>query len=516
VTMGVLPPPPGQNAGLRRALVIGYGLSGRAAASWLASRVDDVIVLEDDGAAGEAARADAVAAGLTLEIAPGPARAGELVRSVDVVVPSPGVRADHPAVAAAMAVGVDVLSEIELAWRVLCELRQDGGRQGQWPRLAAITGTNGKTTVTELVAAMLVASGQDAVAAGNVGYPLLEAVSHLVPGQATVLVAEVSSFQLQFTREFRPDVSCWLNFAPDHLDWHPDLAHYARAKARIWSRQGTGSTAIVNRDDPEVWRAAQGIPAGVDVVTFGFSDLPVEGAREPVERAGKRASAGLTRAGSPPDWAVLVDGVQGPHGFQLRAADLPRAFPHDLANAAAASAIALAAGATQEGCKEAARTTVLPPHRVQLVAEKDGVSWYDDSKATTPAAVLAGVRGFSSVVLIAGGRNKGLDLSALASTVPPVRAVVAVGEAATEVAKAFAGHALVCHAASMGAAVDTASNLAVPGDAVVLSPGCASFDWYSSYAERGEDFSALVKGKLRSALPAPKPAAETSVQVGCR
>ena len=312
MTMGALPPPLGQNAGPRKALVIGYGLSGRAAARWLAGRADDVVVLEDDDAAGEAARADAVAAGLTLEIAPGPARARELARSADVVVPSPGVRADHPAVAAAMAAGVDVLSEIELAWRVLCELRQDGGRQGQWPRLAAITGTNGKTTVTELVAAMLACSGQDAVAAGNVGYPLLEAVSHLGPGQATVLVAEVSSFQLEFTREFRPDVSCWLNFAPDHLDWHPDLAHYAKAKARIWSRQGTGSTAVVNRDDPEVWRAAQGIPTGVDVVTFGFSNLYVEGAIEPVERAREEASVGVTRTGSAPDWAVLADGVQGP------------------------------------------------------------------------------------------------------------------------------------------------------------------------------------------------------------
>ena len=367
----------------------------------------------------------------------------------------------------------------------------------------AITGTNGKTTVTELVTAMLASSGQDAVAAGNVGYPLVEATSHLVPGQETVLVAEVSSFQLEFTRQFRPDVSCWLNFAPDHLDWHPDLAHYAGAKAKIWSRQGAGCTAVVNRDDPEVWRAAESIPAGVDVVTFGFSSWPA---------ADNRPAP--TRATSSDDWHVLPEGVRGPHGFQLRAEDLPRAFPHDLANTAAALAVALAAGATQEGSREAARQTVVPPHRVQLVAEKNGVSWYDDSKATTPAAVQAGVRGFSSVVLIAGGRNKGLDLSDLASTVPPVRAVVAVGESAPEVARAFAGRAPVRHAASMGAAVEAASSLAAPGDAVVLSPGCASFDWYSSYAERGEDFSALVKGKLCSEARGSKPTTQSTLEVG--
>jgi UDP-N-acetylmuramoylalanine--D-glutamate ligase len=483
------------------ALVIGYGLSGRAAASWLAGRGWEVVVLEDDAAAGEAARARSAGTGTVIEVAPGPVRAAALARCSGLVVPSPGVRADHPAVAAAVTSGVEVLSEVELAWRALEQIRQGVDSRDRWPKLVAITGTNGKTTVTELVTAMLVSSGRDAVAAGNVGYPLVEATDRLVPGRATVLVAEVSSFQLEFTRAFCPDVSCWLNFAPDHLDWHPDIAHYARAKAKIWSQQGPGCTAVVNRDDPEVWRAAQGVPVGVEVVTFG-SSLP----------AAAPKGFASTRDIPVQDWHVLADGVRGPDGFLLGAEELPRAFPHDLANTAAASAVAMAAGATQTGCREAAGKTGVPPHRVQLVAKKDGVSWYDDSKATTPAAVQAGVRGFSSVVLIAGGRNKGLDLSALAGTVPPVRAVVAVGESAPEVARAFSGRAPVRHAASMRAAIDVAWSLAAPGDAVVLSPGCASFDWYSSYAERGEDFSALVKGKFGSEAGAP--AVENAVEVG--
>ena len=194
------------------------------------------------------------------------------------------------------------------------------------------------------------------------------------------------------------------------------------------------------------------------------------------------------------------DGIAGPHGFYLAAEDLPRALPHDLANTAAALAVAIAAGASPEGCKLAAASTLPPAHRVQLVGQFGGVAWYDDSKATTPAAVRAGVSGFTSVVLIAGGRNKGLDLSDLASTVPPVRAVVAIGEASEEVTSAFFNLVPVRQAGSMGEAVDAATSLAAPGDVVVLSPGCASFDWYSNYKERGEHFTALVKDKLRSEL----------------
>ena len=492
---------PGPSRALpHRALVIGYGLSGRAAADWLAGGGCEVVVLEDDLVAGRAAQTAAEVAGLTVEVAPGPALSAELAQRVDLVVPSPGVRAGHPAIAGAVAAGVPVLSELELAWRVLDEAheRPGGGR----PKLVAITGTNGKTTVTQLVTAMLACSGQAAVASGNVGYPLLEAVRHLNPGSGSVLVAEVSSFQLEYTDEFRPDVSCWLNFAPDHLDWHPTLEHYWRAKAKIWSRQGPGCTAVINADDPVVQQAAESVPVGVDVVTFGFSRLL--GAVSPSLAAGDDAGpdwAGSDWAGpkgDEPAWVIRHEGIKGPRGFFLASEDLPRALPHDLANTAAALAISLASGASEDGCLEAARKTVAPPHRVQLVAEKGGIAWYDDSKATTPAAVLAGVRGFSSVVPIAGGRNKGLDLSELASTVPPVRAVVAVGESAPDVARAFAGRAPVRRAASMGEAVDAAAGLAVPGDVVVLSPGCASFDWYSSYVERGEDFSALVKGKLRS------------------
>jgi UDP-N-acetylmuramoylalanine--D-glutamate ligase len=423
------------------------------------------------------------AGGITVEIAPGPARAAELARSASLVVPSPGVPVGHPALVAAVSSGVDVVSEIELAWQVLEALRGDEGGARACYRLLAITGTNGKTTVTGLVTAMLSASGMTAVAAGNVGYPLLDAVAALTraagdgprptgdgprPTGEVVLVAEVPSFQLEYTDRFSPDVSCWLNFAPDHLDWHPNVEHYVRAKAKIWARQAPGSVVVVNADDPVVLSRSAAVPAGVRLVTFGATGT----------------------------WAVGPEAVEGPDGFVLKAADLPRAFPHDLANTAAALAVAMAAGADEEGCRRAARSTVPLPHRVQLVGEQDGVRWYDDSKATTPAAVLAGLSAFASVVLIAGGRNKGPDLSELATAVPPVHAVVAIGEAASEVTVVFGDLVPVRRATSMGQAVEMAGQLAGAGDAVVLSPACASFDWYSSYAQRGEHFSALVKARL--------------------
>jgi UDP-N-acetylmuramoylalanine--D-glutamate ligase len=164
-----------------------------------------------------------------------------------------------------------------------------------------------------------------------------------------------------------------------------------------------------------------------------------------------------------------------------------------VANALAAAATALAAGASIEGCRSALRQFTGLPHRVELVGEREGVRWYDDSKSTTPASVLAAVAGFKSVVLIAGGRNKGLDLGVLAGAAPPVRAAIAIGEASAEVEEALSGLVPVARAESMAAAVATATEVAESGDVVLLSPGCASFDWYRSYAERGEEFTALVR-----------------------
>lgn len=443
--------------------VIGFGVTGRAVAAWLAREGQPVVVLDDhvDEAKTAAARA------MGVDLLPTPADEESLkdrLRRVRMVVPSPGVAAAHPVYRVAAELRAPVRSEIELASEI-CETSPN-------TRLLAITGTNGKTTVTTLVTAILERSGFRALAAGNIGLPLIEAVR----GDHQFVVAEVSSFQLQYTERFRPAVSCWLNLTPDHLDWHPDMDHYASAKARIWANQGSGDRVVFNADDPAVASRAQAAPAGAARISYS------------------------TRG--PALFCVSGSDLVGPGGERLMpVAELPRCLPHDVSNALAAAAVAMSVGATPEACRAALAAAPLLPHRVSLVASADGIDWYDDSKATTPASVLAAVSGFASVVLIAGGRNKGLDLSVLATAVPPIRAAVGIGEAGPEVVAALSDLVPTCLAATMGEAVEQAAALAGPGDAVLLSPGCASFDWYSSYAARGDDFTHTVQRRTHQGGP---------------
>ncbi|MEZ5180428.1 MAG: UDP-N-acetylmuramoyl-L-alanine--D-glutamate ligase [Acidimicrobiales bacterium] len=437
----------------RRALVVGLGVMGRAVARALV--VHDVEVSATDDLLGDRGAEVALGCGAAWVDPPeGPWDA--LVGAHDGVIPSPGLPERHPVFAAARRVGVPVRSEFDLA--------------AAWDDrpVAMITGTNGKTTVTSLVTEMLVASGIAAVPAGNVEVPLVEAIAS--PGPEAFVV-EASSFRLTFATAHRPVAACWLNFAPDHLDVHLDLAGYEAAKARVWANHDRGGLAVANADDPVVMRWA---PPGERTETFG------------------------TAAGT--DWRVAGGRLLGPEGIDLLGVDeLPRALPHDLQNALAAAATARGAGASLDGIRAALRAFRSLPHRVELVGEAGGVRWYDDSKATAPHATVAALRGFDSAVLIAGGRNKGLDLGELAVLAPHLRAVVAIGEAAPEVARAFAGVVPTTTATSMAEAVGAARSAARPGDAVVLSPACASFDWYGGYAERGDDFQREVRAAIGEA-----------------
>lgn len=417
------------------AVVVGFGVTGRAVVTHLVNAGWKVTVVENSPT--EA---------LTVEVEACGAKVGpvDAIAAADLVVPSPGVDPTHPAYARAREAGVMVMSEVELAWQAAPS-----------KRLVAVTGTNGKTTVVTLIEAMLSASGTRALAAGNIGLPLIAAVNQDVD----VVVAEVSSFQLAYTLAFHPEIAVWLNLAPDHLDWHVDMEDYAAAKRRIWANQGASDIAVVNRDDRAVMAAAVDAPG--ELVTFGAG---------------------------PADWSIVNENLHGPMGDVMAVADLPRSFPHDLSNVLAAMAAAAAAGASPAACAAGAAALGRLPHRVQFVGEAGGVKYYDDSKATTPASVHAALLGFESVVLIAGGRNKGLDLRLLAVEGKRLRAVVAIGEAAREVQAAFAGTTPVTVAESMREAVRQAAAAALPGDVVLLSPACASYDWYRSYVERGDDF----------------------------
>jgi UDP-N-acetylmuramoylalanine--D-glutamate ligase len=427
--------------------VVGLGVAGEAAARRMAQRGWDVTVTEDRPSDATRARAAALQ-GVTVLDSPDPETVDRLVDDAEVVVPSPGVPVGHPAIARALRRGVPVWSEFELV-----------SRWGAAP-MVAVTGTNGKTTVTTLVASMLEASGLRTVAAGNNEIPLVDVVDE----DLDVVVVEASSFRLEFTETFRPAVGVWLNLAEDHLDWHPSMAAYADAKAHIWQAQQAGDLAVANIDDPVVMRYARQVRSRLS--TFGLDHG---------------------------DWRVEAGQLAGPDGAVVPVSALWRSLPHDRTNALAACAAALAAGASVEGVRRALREFRGLPHRLVLVGDDGAVRFYDDSKATDPHAAVAAVRSFASSVLIAGGRNKGLDLSVLAQEAGRLRGVVAIGEATEEIVAAFAGVATVRTAGSMDDAVAAARSLAEPGDAVLLSPACASFDWYRSYGERGDDFARAVR-----------------------
>lgn len=428
-------------------VVVGLATTGAAMVRALTRRGHDVVVFDDHPSPDTIGTAESL--GVDLIVSPDRSKLEDLVRNSEAVLPSPGIPDRHPVFAAARAAGVPIMSEFDLA--------------AQWDDrpLLAVTGTDGKTTVTTLVTDMLRESGLNAVPAGNTGVPLVAAIDDPL---VDVFVVEASSFRLGHTRTFSPQVATWLNFSADHLDVHSSIGAYESAKARIWRELGEGSTAIANRDDPVVMRNVVGSNT---TITFG---------------------------GVEADYHVSGSILMTPDSQELiRKDELWRSFPHDVMNGLAASATALSGGASLDAVRRALKSFRGLPHRVELIGEWDGVRWYDDSKATAPHATLAAIEGFESVILIAGGRNKGLDLSPLASSTR-IRAVVAIGEAAGEVSDAFVGVCPVRRAeSSMDEAVELASEFASSGDAVILSPGCASFDWYGSYAERGDAFADSVK-----------------------
>lgn len=426
------------------ALLVGFGLTNRAVAAALVRRGHAVVVVDDRG--GDEVGAAAVDLGLTLSDAS--VAIDAYVSAADLVIPTPGLPERHGVFAAADDAGIPIASEFDLA--------------AVWDDrpIVAITGTNGKTTVVELAVSALAEAGRAAVAAGNTDIPLVAAIDDPA---IEVFVVEASSFRLARADRFRPSVGAWLNFAPDHLDVHEDLDAYEAAKARMFQLVPPDGTVVANAGDAVVMR---NIPAGVRVVTFGTPDA---------------------------DWRVNGDELIGPQGSFAQRSELWRSLPHDIENTLAVAAVLAPIGVEPEAIARAGAGFTTMAHRLVPVGQLDGQTYFDDSKATTPHATLAALRGFDEVVLIAGGKNKGIDLGELVNGAPHVRAVVAIGDAACEVATAFAGHARVEKATTMEAAVDTARGLSGGEVPVLLSPGCASFDWYSSYGERGDDFGRIVR-----------------------
>lgn len=441
----------------RKALVYGLAVAGEAVARALQAHGYTVLVADDHPT--PAALATARELGVDVYEAPPASKVARLVERVELVVPSPGIPEHHPLIEAAARAGVPLRTEIDLAFE--WEQSRPGG-----PRpVVGITGTDGKTTTTNLAVAMVQASGRTAVAAGNTDVPMVTAIATDVD----VFVVECTSFRLAYTRVFAPAAATWLNLAPDHLDWHASLATYAAAKARIWALQQPADAAIGYAADPVVMAELAKAPARH--VTFAAADA---------------------------DYRRSGDELVGPHGVIAPVASLRRALPHDVTNALAAAATVLESGvASAEGVAGALASFEGVAHRISFVAEAGGVRYFDDSKATTPHAVVTALRAFDRVVLVAGGRNKGLDLGSLADAADHVTAVVAIGEAGPLVAEVFAPHCPVeLVATGMDDAVAAARRLARPGDVVLLSPACASYDWYTGYGARGDDFARAVRHQL--------------------
>ncbi|GAA0221514.1 UDP-N-acetylmuramoyl-L-alanine--D-glutamate ligase [Actinomadura nitritigenes] len=448
--------------------VAGLGVSGRAAARVLAARGARVTAVDArDGDEQRAQAAELEDRGVAVRLGDGET----LPEGTGLVVTSPGWKPDAPLLAAAAAAGVEIIGEVELAWR----LRPEGA--APW---LAITGTDGKTTVVRMLACMLTAAGHKALAVGNVGTPIVEAVAE----PYDVLAVELSSYQLHWSSSLAPLAATVLNIAPDHLDWHGSMDAYVGAKAKIFA---PGTVAVYNADDDTSTALAERAE-GVERRAGFTLRVPRPGELGVVEELLVDRAFTADPAAEAAELAALAD---------------VRPFaPHNVANALAAAGLARAFGVPPEAVREGLRSFVPDPHRIQHVADVGGVAYVNDSKATQPHAAAASLAAYESIVWIAGGLLKGLDVDDLVRTCAGrLRGVVLMGRDRHRIAEALVRHAAdvpVVDVAdtdtgAMDRVVTEAAGLARPGDTVLLAPVGASFDMFANYPARGEAFIAAVE-----------------------
>jgi len=461
---------PGIELAGKRVLVLGLARTGIATAQFCAARGALVTVIDDRPAEqfGEAmGQLRPFGCTLYFGCASGDGALAALAAQ-DLVVPSPGVPVNHPALVAARAAGVPVWSEIELGWRFL---------RG---RLVGVTGSNGKTTTTSLIGHILASAGLPAVVAGNIGKPLIACADQ--SSDKSITVAELSSFQLEWIDSFRPDVAVFLNLTPDHLDRHASFEDYARAKARIFENQTERDAAVINADD---LAATQHAPARPQI--FWFS-------RE------KRVASGAFLRGD--QIFFRRDGEEIP---LLRRSYISLRGEHNLENVLAAASAAFLAGAAPEEIAAGVRTFPGVEHRLEFVAEISGVNFFNDSKATNVDATIKALESFpGGLFVILGGKDKGSDYAPLIPLLRErARLVLLIGAAAEKIGSQLAGEVPLERAGTLERAVMVAFERARPGETVLLAPACASFDQFENYEHRGRVFKQLV-GELAEAPPAVK------------
>ncbi len=440
----------------KQVLVVGLARTGIATALFCAERGARVTVTEERAETHLAeAAAKLRAAGVTLEFG---GHRPETFQHQDLIVPSPGVPPTMPALAAALASGVPVWSEMELAWRFL---------RG---RLACITGSNGKTTTTSLIGHILETAGLPVQVAGNIGTPLISRVD--ISSDASFTVVEASSFQLELISAFRPDIAVLLNVTPDHLDRHGSIEAYGAAKARMFENQTERDAAVINADEAV---AAQYAPTGPRV--FWFSRT-------------KRVASGCYLRGD-----EIVFRCDGTESVLLERKMIGLRGSHNLENVLAAACAARLAGAEPAAITEGVRTFAGVEHRIEYVATISGVEYFNDSKATNVDATLKALDAFSgNVLVILGGKDKGSDFRILRQALRSrARMALLIGSAADKIEADLAGVVPVERADTLARAVEVAARRAQSGDTVLLAPACASFDQFDNYEHRGRVFKQLVR-----------------------
>jgi UDP-N-acetylmuramoylalanine--D-glutamate ligase len=439
----------------KRVLVVGLARTGLAVALFSAA-YGGIVTATDAKPEAEIAETAARlgAAGVTLQLG---TSATDFFLEQDLIVVSPGVPANLPALELARARKIPVWSEVELAWRFL---------RG---KLVAITGSNGKTTTTSLVAHILRTAQIETRVGGNIGVPLLALVE--ASTDASVTVAEISSFQLETIQDFRPEIGVLLNLTPDHLDRHASFEAYAAAKMRMFENQIERDAAVLNADDPEVTRR---MPARPHIYWFSRQKRVAEGAFVRDDEIVFRADGSET---------VLA-----------KRSDIPLRGDHNLENVLAACAAAYLAGAPASAIANGVKTFKAVEHRLEFVARAGDVDFYNDSKATNVDATLKAIEAFPGpLIVILGGKDKGSPYAPLRE---PLRQrngrAILIGAAAEKIAADLNGAVPLEHAGTLERAVKLAMETARPGDVVLLAPACSSFDQFENYEQRGRVFKQLV------------------------
>ncbi|MDH2416703.1 UDP-N-acetylmuramoyl-L-alanine--D-glutamate ligase [Nocardioides sp. CER19] len=465
-----------------RAVVAGFGVSGFAAADNLLHLGAAVTALDEKPAEGERAEKAQLLEVLGAKIRLGEGATATLPDDTDLLVTSPGWRPSAALLAQARDRGIPIWGEVELAWRL-----RDPDHPAPW---LAITGTNGKTTTTEMLDTILRTAGLRSVAVGNVGRPIVEAV--MDPTPYDVFAVELSSFQLHYTESMAAESAAVLNVAEDHLDWYDDLggmAGYAADKGRVFER--VSRACVYNVADETTRRLVEEADVVEGARAIGFTlGMPGVGMLGVVED-------------------ILVDRAfieeRATSAAELcQIGDLASPAPHFVQNALAAAALARAHGVSQAAVRDGLRAFRPGGHRITVVAEKDGVTWVDDSKATNPHAAKSSLLAYDPVVWVAGGLAKGATFDELVETVKGrLRAVVLTGRDRDVIAQALARHAPDVPVVTAGTSetgvdvmrqvVAAAAGLAQPGDTVLMAPGCASMDQFRDYAARGDAFAAAVR-----------------------